>query len=304
VALSDAQAVETGAGAGLTFIAALRALAGGAPAAEPIAAAMASGRAARQAAQCLNGGVLSGSCRVEAGRAVIITRTQQCELLDASSGYRVTLDGEARLTIAAPEVCRGAELPAELPRTYRFRAYQAVVRDGEHIVETFDAPRLTQMVTPLGGGCADGQLDAVFAGRLQIRRDDGTDVRIDTGELRIARRFDGTPCAARIVAGGVATFTDAAGGRSVRAALHDLVLSGASHLSGDADLACAGAFGFDVDTDDAATCSSGSAALRLPSGAIALADFTNGGVSLDANGDGTAERSVASCRNLLLTGCP
>jgi hypothetical protein len=303
MALSDAQAVETGAGAGLTLIAALRALGGDLPAASSMASAMVAGPAAVQAAQCLNGGVLVASCRTEAGKAVLTSRADQCELLDEASGYRVTFDGELRIAIAAPEVCRGAALPDEMPRTYRYREFQAVVRDGVRIVETFDAPQLTETVMPLGGGCVAGQADATLAGRVRIRRDDGTDLRIDTDQLQVARRFDGTPCAARVVAGGVATFTDAAGGRTVRAALHDLRLSGAYQLSGDADLACAGSFGFAVETHDAQTCPSGVAALRLPSGTAASADFDAGGVSLDANGDGVAERAVSSCVALATTGC-
>jgi hypothetical protein len=302
VALSDAQAVETGAGASLTIIAALRALAGDAPAASTVAAAM-TGGGAGQASQCLNGGVLLARCSAQAGKATITTRAEECELLDAASGYRVTFNGELRVAIAAPDVCRSGALPDGVPRTYRYRFFQAVVRDGTHVVETFDAPQLTERVTPRGGGCAARQSDSTLSGRVQIRRDDGTDVRVDTNGLRLARRFDGTPCTARLVADGVATFTDVAGARAVRAALHDVVLSGAYRLIGDADLACAGAFGFDVETDDTATCPSGAGALRLPSGADAAVGFDAGAVRLDADGDGTAERALDSCLALAPTGC-
>ncbi|MDX2166355.1 MAG: hypothetical protein SF182_04805 [Deltaproteobacteria bacterium] len=295
VALSDAQAVETGAGAALTFIAALRALSGDAPATSGIAA-MSDGPA--QAAQCLNGGVLAANCRADGGRAVVTSRAAQCELLDAASGYRVTLDGELRVTIAAPDVCRSGELPDALPRTYRYRQFQAVVRDGPRVVEAFDAPQLTEKVTPLGGA---RQADVELSGRVGIRRDDGTDIRIDSDRLRLARRLDGG-AAARVVGNGVATFSDAAGGRTVRAALHDLVLSAGTRLSGDADLACAGGFGFEVETDGAATCPSGSGSLRLPSGAAAEIGL-DGGVSLDADGNGVPEQVVSSCRDLVVVGC-
>lgn len=303
VALTDAQAVESGAGAALTFIAALRTLAGDAPAPSTAATAMAAGPAGISAGQCLNGGVLVASCRTEDGIATLTSRAQDCDLLDPASGYRITFNGELRVALAAPDVCRSGEIPDEVPRTYRYRDFQAVVRDGDRIVETFNAPQLIERVTPRSGGCAGGDHDATLDGRVQIRRDDGTDLRIDTAGLRLARRFDGTPCTARVVADGVATFADAAGGRTVRAALHELVLSGDGRLSGDADLACAGRFGFDVEAGDAATCPSGGGVFQLPSGAAAGADFAAGGVSLDANGDGTAERTVDSCRALVTAGC-
>lgn len=303
VALTDAQAVESGAGAALTFIAALRTLAGDAPATSTAATAMAAGPAGISAGQCLNGGVLVASCRTEDGIATLTSRAQECELLDLASGYHVTFNGELRIEIAAPDVCRSGVIPNEVPRTYRYRNFQAVMRDGNRVVETFDAARLTERVTPRSGGCAGGDHDARLDGRVQISRDGGTVVRIDTTGLRLARRFDGTPCTGRVVADGVATFTDAAGGRTVRAALHELALSGDGRLSGDADLACAGRFGFDVETDDAATCPSGGGVLQLPSGTAAGADFAAGGVSLDADGDGVAERTVESCRALVTAGC-
>lgn len=310
VALSDAEATETASGAALSMLAALRVLA------EDIPGVAASGGAARalggpaQAAACGNGGALLATCRAGGGRAVVTTRAIDCELLDAVSGFRVTVDGEVRATLQAPDVCRSGEIPAAAPRTYRYTGFQAVVRDAQGIVETLDAPRLTQVVEPLAGGCASGQADTTLSGRLRVQRRDGPDVRIDAVGLQLARRLDASPCAARVSAVGVAAISDQAGGRTLRLAFDGVTLSGSDAtgygLDGNARLACAGAFSFATEAPIvlAGACpSAGALRLALPSGATARATFDAGGVGLDANGDGAAEQSVDSCTDLMLFGC-
>jgi hypothetical protein len=310
VALSDAQATETASAAALSMLAALRVLADDVPG---VAAADGTARAMggpAQAATCNNGGALLATCRAGGGRAVVTTRAIECELLDAASGHRVTVDGEVRATVQAPDVCRRGEIPAMAARTYRYVGFQAVVRDAQGIVETLGAPRLTQVVQPFNGGCGSGQADTTLTGRLRVQRRDGTDVRIDTVGLRLARRLDGSPCAARVSAVGVAAITDQAGNRAVRVAFDGVTLSGGAgtgyHLDGEASLACAGAYSFSTEAPVvlAGACPlSGALRLHLPSGTTALSVFDDGSVRLDANGDGTAERSVESCSGLALTGC-
>ncbi|MEO8606169.1 MAG: hypothetical protein ABI629_26595 [bacterium] len=307
VALSDAEATEAATGAGLTLASMLRALAtdppGVASSADVARTAGAMATAAGQSAGCVNGGSLTAACRVDHGRSVLTATARECQLDGTVNGLQVTIAGGLRATINDADVCRSGVIPNAAVRTYRFTDFQGVTRNGVQIVEEFTTQDLTQVVQPLGVGCAGAQAEVTTRGRVRVRRSNGTDLLIDALPLTLTVLSDGTPCAQHISGSGRADVRDYASGHALRAALDGLSLVnriGAPDVEFDGAVAvdCIGALEFATDEPLLLTtpcASAGALRIHLPSGAMARSRFDASGLALDANGDGIPERTVADC---------
>jgi hypothetical protein len=241
---------------------------------------------------------------------VLRATADDCEIDDAASGLHWVYDGTVELTLAEADACDDGDIAPDVDHTLRFTNFQAVGRDGDQIVETFSAPRLTQTVQPLGFGCAGSLSRVTMQGRVRIVRRDGIDIMIDAFGATLLQQADGSPCRSRTIADGRVDLYDYAGRRALRASLNELALAGSTAdgytLDGFAMVDCIGRIGFRGAEPIrlAAPCaSSGRFELLLPSGSGAASSFDDGAVSLDADGDGIPERSVASCTDPSLAMC-
>ena len=326
--LSDVQATEAASGAAVSLVAALSALVldvPGLPAASTIAdrhhgrSALSVRRWASLAGQggrssrCAGGGTIQATCGEDGSGSTLLTRADECGTFDDAHGLYVITNGELRIRIQARGICRTGQVPADAPRTLRYRHFRATIRDGPSVLETFAAPVLTQRIEPSGTGCADvGRM--VLDGRAVVTRADGVDVTLDTDGLILQLSANATPCVQQVEATGRLDVFDHTSGRQLDAALHGLRMTFevesnpvAASIDGAATLDCVGevAYASDAPLTGSGPCaSSGALRLTLPSGATARSRAQAGGVvEFDYDGDGHVDRTVASCLDPSVAAC-
>jgi hypothetical protein len=325
--LSNAQATEAATSAATSLVAALSALVLDVPGL-PAAAAGGERRrgAARSALQmallasarvgatrCAGGGSIQATCNEDGGVSTLVTRAEECGTIDEQHGLSVLTNGELRVRVQARGVCGSGEVPPGVTRTLRYRHFRVTIRDGPRLLETFAAPVLAQRIEPTGSGCADvGRM--TVDGRVLVTRADGVDVTLDADTLTLLLSAESPPCVQHVEATGRLDVFDHTSGRQLDSSLHGLRVAFAleptpvsAALDGAATLDCVGAVVYASEAPligNGPCASGGTLRLTLPSGARARSLIgAGGGVDFDYDGDGTPDRSVASCLDPSLAAC-
>ena len=266
------------------------------------------------AGHCEGGGHLSGTCTTRHSGSTLRTIARDCRLVDPTTGLRVAFDG--RLIITTPAAsCNDVKVPINALRTYRFEDFHAELRDDAGVVESFATARFVETVLPLRTGCdkADATLD--LDGEVAMRRRDRVAATLRADGLRIERRTSGASgrCAQRLEASGGLQVDDTGGGRRTAVDLDGLAIQvdgdGAVRaVDGSLALACAPEVRISTDqpflSAPGGCPRGGRLALDRPDGSRGMLLFAAGGLAVDADADGVAERVVADCRDATLAQCP
>ena len=263
---------------------------------------------------CRDGGSLSGTCVLRVHRdSILRISMRHCGLVDARSGLHSVVDG--RLTVQAPyNFCDSGHVPVGGERTYRFDGFTAVRSDGNGVLETFGAERLVETVLPRSTGCEldDATLD--INGMLEVQRRDGINIALRTAGLHIERSGSGLAgqCSRHIEASGRLIVDDHSSLHHTEVDLDTLAVDvdavGALRgVAGGLALDCVPALTVAMDealVPGVACPSAGILALHRADGSRGLLTFADGGVSIDADADGTPERVASDCRDPALAQCP
>jgi hypothetical protein len=263
---------------------------------------------------CPGGGSLSGTCVLRVHRdSILRISMRHCGLVDERSGLRSVVDG--RLTVQAPyNFCDSGHVPVGGERTYRFDGFTAVLSDGDGVVETFAAERLVESMLPRNTGCEQDDAALDINGALEVQRRDGINIALRTAGLHLERSGAGPAgqCSRHIEASGRLTIDDHSSLHHVEVDLDALAVDvdGAGALrgvEGGLALDCVPAIVVAMDqalVPGVACPSAGVLALHRADGSRGLLTFADGGVSVDADADGTPERVASDCRDPALAQCP
>ncbi|HSP95838.1 MAG TPA: hypothetical protein VL049_01160 [Candidatus Dormibacteraeota bacterium] len=262
---------------------------------------------------CLHG-TLTGSCGMGHRVNTLRVSARHCQLLDAVSGLRLTVEG--RLTVTTPfAICGlGGLIPLEAVRTYRFDHFSATVEDGAGVVEAFAAERLVETLLPLRTGCDQGDATIDLDGTMSAQRRGGLDAALRATDLHLERRGSGSAgaCTRTIEARGGVAVDDRSAGRTAGADLDGLTVEvdaagGLRRIDGGFALGCARPLTIATDQPLVAGdgCpSAGMLELERRDGSRGFVDLAAGGLRVDADGDGTPDRVTADCRDLDIATCP
>jgi len=274
-------------------------------------------RALSLSLQCEDGGKVGATCDAGQKASRVRASFSGCAFEIASVGS-AELDGVFAATIVDPSYCSTGKTDAMTAIDARFTDFTAVIagEDGSTRRLRLD---LFQSATPSGDGCAiDGEEltdgDLLVDGRVTIQSDDPPiDLVVRADELRYELVSGGDPCQAALTVNGRTRVEDRIRERTYDQTYEDLVITlaedagggGCVTVDGAVENACLGGRVVyrtvdPVCFDDVGECPLSGVLEVTPPGGVAPGRirFTpGGGVEIDVEGDGTIDRTLASCRD-------
>ena len=267
--------------------------------------------------QCGEGGRVAASCDAGEKESRVRASFSGCAF-EISSVGAAELDGVFAATIADPSYCSTGETDPMTAIEARFSDFTAVIEGDDGSTRRLRLD-LLQSARPAGAGCAiDGEelTDGVLLldGKVTIESDDPPiDLVIRADDLSYELVSGGDPCEATLTVNGRTRVEDRIRDRRYDQAYDDLVLTlaedaaggGCVTIDGAVENACLGGriVFRTIDpicfNEDAECPRSGVLEVTPPGGATPgrILFTPAGGVEIDVEGDGTVDRTLASCRD-------
>ena len=265
-----------------------------------------------QQAGCELGGTLTGTCREEGNRTVVMSRAMECSLLE-DTGIEVISDGELTVTFDATGICGQPALPPGLGTTIELRNFREERRDGNRVIRVTTSSRFRQTLRPTNGGCSGNQGRFSATGDVQTTDSSGSlDIVFDNLDLDVSSA--GQPCRDTISAMGRVDVNDLDRGSRFVADLDGLTIGHMREVGGLAELTLDGSF--DVDclgrielsslapiTLSGVCPATGSFELSVADGAPATATYSGDGLTIDYDRNGVEDFTSPSCTADTLATC-
>jgi hypothetical protein len=275
----------------------------------------AAGGGAAECDSCPDGGSVCGSCDQHGSNYTLSGSFSNCKIFDSSSGSTLVLGGGLAVTAADPSVCEGV-IPSDTAVTIQLSKFSAQVRDAQGHTESVSA-NLTETITPSGYGCAPINGTMSLNGSLGVTSQaEGVDVSVNAQNLTLTLTSSGVPCVTQILANGGLGVTDRLNARSLSEGFDNLRVTVAdqsdssvlSTIDGGLSATCIGNLTLQtlqsIRIPAGGQCPTGGViAVQRDDGASGHIRFNAGGSVVIHYGDGTPDKTAASCRDASLSQC-